>query len=157
MAILITSPEIIHLESIQSALKNADIESEIVENNKTFISADGNITEYSLIIADDKLKEAQQILQTLENEFTKQESLPWCPECGCEDVTETVISKKHGSLSLLIASPFLILASLFLPIPIPFGSWVLLVVGVVGVFQYFIPTTSHKYHCNKCNHNFKRL
>ena len=83
--------------------------------------------------------------------------VPWCPECGSDDVEHTVVKERRRPWGPLVLLIVLILAVLFfyktdyLWAAIPFIAFF----GAVFFFS-FRTTERDMYRCRKCNHTFTR-
>ena len=64
---------------------------------------------------------------------TRDEELPWCPKCGSEEVTRTIVHHEHGPKWLWFLFPSALAAPLFFD-------------------EYDV----EEFHCNSCGHDFKR-
>lgn len=155
MKTLVSTPNIIEAEQIKADLQDADIDAQILEDNNTFFSSTPDATNYRIIVADDDFDNANTVLQNYREQNKENETLPWCPECGNNDVTETIIRHRYGSIWFLILAPILLAIGLFLPIP-RFWGYFCLVGAICFAIQFFIGYKVHRFKCNKCNHIFKR-
>ncbi len=155
MKTLVSTPNIIEAEQIKAYLQDADIDAQILEDNNTFFSSTPDAANYRIIVSDDDVDNANMVLQDYREQNKKNETLPWCPECGNIDVTETIIRHRYGSVWFLIFAPILLAIGLFLPIP-RFWGYFCLVGAICFVIQFFIGYKVHRFKCNKCNHIFKR-
>ena len=86
---------------------------------------------FALYVDDKDYVQAQEILKQF-NE-TRDEETPWCPKCGSQEVTRTVIHHEHGPKWLWFLLPAPLAAPLFFE-------------------EYDVK----EYHCNSCGHDFKR-
>lgn len=155
MKTLVSTPNIIEAVQIKAYLQDADIDAQILEDNNTFFSSTPDAANYRIIVSDDDVDNANMVLQDYREQNKKNETLPWCPECGNIDVTETIIRHRYGSVWFLIFAPILLAIGLFLPIP-RFWGYFCLVGAICFVIQFFIGYKVHRFKCNKCNHIFKR-
>lgn len=153
MEAILSTPNIVEAEQILAALSQADIEARIIEDNGTFISASGNIVNYRIMVNDGDTDAAKNIVSDYRARNKATETMPWCPECGSEDVSETVVRHKHGSIWFLVLAPIMLVVGFFSP---PFFFWLFTAGAVLFIIQYFIGYKTHRYHCNKCHHIFKR-
>lgn len=64
---------------------------------------------------------------------TRDEETPWCPKCGSQEVTKTVVHHEHGPQWLWLLFPSPLAAPLF-----------------------FEDYDVEEYHCKSCGHDFKR-
>ena len=153
MKTLVSNPNIIEAEQIKAYLQDADINAQILEENNTFFSSTPDAANYRIIVSDDDVDNANMVLQDYREQNKKNETLPWCPECGNIDVTETIIRHRYGSVWFLIFAPILLAISLFLPF-----TWGTICAAFAFGFiiQFFIGYKVHRFKCNKCNHIFKR-
>ena len=154
MKTIVSTPNIVEAEQIIALLDENGIDAQMLEDNGPYISASGDINNYRIIVNDDDAPSAEKIVADYRRRNNANASLPWCPKCGCEDVSETIIRHRFGSIWLLLLAPVLAAAWLFLPLPTIFG-WICLVFSVAFVVQFFIPYKVHRLRCNKCNHIFK--
>lgn len=149
-----TSPNIVVLHELQDILREAGIESQIIENTSPYVDTSGNTVTYTLLVGADDLDESIIIANKFNETAEQPKDCGWCPECGSENITKTVIRKRFSSIS------FLILGLLAIPVgiifPLAFFSWVLVIGGFIAIIQFFIGHTEERYVCNKCNHKFKR-
>ena len=155
MKTLVSTPNIIEAEQIKADLQDADIDAQILEDNNTFFASTPDAANYRIIVSDDNFDKANNVLQNYRTQNKENETLPWCPECGNNDVTETIIRHRYGSIWFLILAPILLAIGLFLPIPFPWGQ-ICLVCAFGFAIQFFIGYKVHRFKCNKCNHIFKR-
>lgn len=155
MKTLVSTPNIIEAEQIKADLQDANIDAQILEDNNTFFASTPDAANYRIIVADDDFDNANTILQNYHTQNKENETLPWCPECGNNDVTETIIRRRYGSIWFLILAPILLAIGIFLPIP-RFWGYFCLVGAICFVIQFFIGYNVHRFKCNKCNHIFKR-
>lgn len=153
MKTIISTPEVVTAEQIVARLNEAGIEAQMLEDKSTFISASGDIFNYSIIVNDCDVDAANKIVRGYQAESKECTAMPWCPECGSEDVSETIIRRKRGSLFFLILAPFMLAIGFFSP---NFFFWLFLVGALLFIIQYFIGYNIHRYKCNKCHHVFKR-
>lgn len=150
---IISTPEVVTAEQIVARLNEAGIDAQMLEDKSTFISASGDIFNYSIIVNDCDVDAANKIVSGYQAESKECHAMPWCPECGSEDVSETIIRCKRGSLFFLILAPFMFVIGFFSPI---FFFWLFSVGALLFIIQYFIGYNIHRYKCNKCHHVFKR-
>lgn len=153
MKTIISTPEVVTAEQIVARLNEADIDAQMLEDKSTFISASGDIFNYSIIVNDCDVDAANKIVSGYQAESKECTAMPWCPECGSEDVSETIIRRKRGSLFFLILAPFMLAIGFFSP---NFFCWLFSVGAILFIIQYFIGYSIHRYKCNKCHHVFKR-
>lgn len=153
MKTIISTPEVVTAEQIVARLNEAGIDAQMLEDKSTFISASGDIFNYSIIVNDCDVDAANKIVSGYQAESKECTAMPWCPECGSEDVSETIIRRKRGSLFFLILAPFMFVIGFFSPI---FFFWLFSVGALLFIIQYFIGYNIHRYKCNKCHHVFKR-
>lgn len=153
MKTIISTPEVVTAEQIVARLNEAGIDAQMLEDKSTFISASGDIFNYSIIVNDCDVDAANKIVSGYQVESKECTAMPWCPECGSEDVSETIIRRKRGSLFFLILAPFMFVIGFFSPI---FFFWLFSVGALLFIIQYFIGYNIHRYKCNKCHHVFKR-
>lgn len=153
MKTIISTPEVVTAEQIVARLNEAGIDAQMLEDKSTFISASGDIFNYSIIVNDCDVDAANKIVSGYQAESKECHAMPWCPECGSEDVSETIIRRKRGSLFFLILAPFMFVIGFFSPI---FFFWLFSVGALLFIIQYFIGYNIHRYKCNKCHHVFKR-
>lgn len=153
MKTIISTPEVVTAEQIVARLNEAGIDAQMLEDKSTFISASGDIFNYSIIVNDCDVDAANKIVRGYQAESKECHAMPWCPECGSEDVSETIIRRKRGSLFFLILAPFMFVIGFFSPI---FFFWLFSVGALLFIIQYFIGYNIHRYKCNKCHHVFKR-
>lgn len=153
MKTIISTPEVVTAEQIVARLNEAGIDAQMLEDKSTFISASGDIFNYSIIVNDCDVDAANKIVRGYQAESKECTAMPWCPECGSEDVSETIIRRKRGSLFFLILAPFMFVIGFFSPI---FFFWLFSVGALLFIIQYFIGYNIHRYKCNKCHHVFKR-
>ena len=153
MKTIISTPEVVTAEQIVARFNEAGIDAQMLEDKSTFISASGDIFNYSIIVNDCDVDAANKIVSGYQVESKECTAMPWCPECGSEDVSETIIRRKRGSLFFLILAPFMFVIGFFSPI---FFFWLFSVGALLFIIQYFIGYNIHRYKCNKCHHVFKR-
>lgn len=114
MKTIISTPEVVTAEQIVARLNEAGIDAQMLEDKSTFISASGDIFNYSIIVNDCDVDAANKIVSGYQAESKECTAMPWCPECGSEDVSETIIRRKRGSLFFLILAPFMFAIGFFL-------------------------------------------
>ena len=156
MKIVISTPNIVEAEQIIALLEDDGIEAHMLEDNSPYISASGDMSNYRVMVNDDDAPSAEKVVEAYRrHNATAETAKPWCPECGSEDVAETVIRHRFGSVWLLLLAPVLVAIRLLLPMP-PVVGWVILVLPIAFVVQFFIGYKVHRFQCNKCNHIFKQ-
>lgn len=158
MKTLVSTPNIIEAEQIKADLQDADIDAQILEDNNTFFASTPDAANYRIIVSDDDFDNANTVLQNYREQNKENETLPWCPECGNNDVTETIIRHRYGSIWFLILAPILLAIGLFIPLPeyLIYIRYFCLFGALCFIIQFFIGYKVHRFKCNKCNHIFKR-
>lgn len=158
MKTLISTPNVIESKQIKAALFDANIGAQILEDNNTFFSSTPDATYYRIIVGNDDFDNANNVLKEYRSQNKENETLPWCPECGNNDVTETIIRHKYGSAWFLIIAPVLLAISLFIPFPdyLIVVKYFCLFGAICFIAQFFIGYKVHRFKCNKCYHIFKR-
>lgn len=154
MKTIVSTPNIIEAEQIIALLDENGIDAQMLEDNGPYISASGDMNNYRIIVNDDDTPSAEKIVADYRSRNNADTTLPWCPECGSEDVSETIIRHRFGSIWLLLLAPVLVAAWLFLPLPMIIRIC-FVVFAIAFVVQFFIPYKVHRLRCNKCNHVFK--
>lgn len=86
MKTIISTPEVVTAEQIVALLNEAGIDAQMLEDKSTFISASGDIFNYSIIVNDCDVDAANKIVSGYQAESKECHAMPWCPECGSEDV-----------------------------------------------------------------------
>ena len=152
---IITTPEIILIEELKHRLEEANIHSDIMEENSTFINASGNIIQYSLFVNEADMEKSMQIKNELVKEREKDENMPWCESCGYENVIKETIEHRFSSFWYLIASPILVAIGLLFPL-VEILKWVFIAGGILSCFQFFMGHNEDIYTCKKCGHKFHR-
>ncbi len=155
MKTLISTPNIIEAEQIKAILIESEIDAQILEDNNTFFSSTPDAANYRIIVSDDNFDKANNLLQNYRTQNKENETLPWCPECGNNDVAETIIRHRFGSIWFLILAPILLAIGLFIPLP-RFWEYFCLVGALGFAIQFFVGYNVHRFKCNNCNHIFKR-
>lgn len=155
MKTLISTPNNLEAEQIKAALHDADIDAQILEVNNTSFAVTPDPANYSIIVADDDLDRANDVLRDYRAQNRQNETLPWCPECGSDDVSETIVRLNYGSGWFLILGFIILATSLNFPLPRPFGL-ALIIISIACIIQFFIGYKVHRFRCNKCNHIFRR-
>ena len=97
-----TSPNIVDLQELQSLLQDAGIESQISENSSPYVDASGNTITYSLLVGTNNLDKAIEIAKKFNETAEKPSDCGWCPECGSEDISKSVVKKKPAKLNFLV-------------------------------------------------------
>ena len=151
---LYTCANIIELQEIQQNLKQDGINAEIVENINSFGDAAGTVSTYSLYVDEENVETAKLYIPKEESEGEK--SLLWCPQCGSEDIKKEIIKRNRGSNWFLIVGIILISITVILSIITSFNRIYFSLIGIAFIVTYFIGYTEEKYHCESCNHRFKR-
>ena len=152
---IITTPEIMLIDELKHRLEMKNIHSEMLEDTSTFISASGNITQYSLLVNESDIEQSLIIKDELIKEREKEENMPWCESCGYEDTIKETVEHKFSSIWFLIASPVMIVLGLVLHVG-PFFTWVFIIGGILFGIQFFKGHTEEIYTCKKCGHKFQR-
>ena len=155
MVKIITTPEIILIEELKNRLEMKNIRSEIMEDTSTFISASGNITQYSLLVNEADIEKSLLIKDELIKELEKEDNMPWCESCGNEDVIKDTIEHKFSSSWFLITAPIMVFIGLLFPLG-PILKWVFIIGGVLFGLQFFMGHDEEIYTCKKCGHKFHR-
>lgn len=150
-----TSPNIVDLQELQALLQEAGIDSHISENSSLYVDASGNTITYSLLVSAEHLNQAVEIAKKFNETAEQPSDCGWCPECGSEDISKTIVKKNHSSIAFLIIG-ILVLAIPFIVPAGPIFSWLFIIGGLGPIVQYFRGHTEERYLCNKCNHKFKR-
>ena len=150
-----TSPNIVDLQELQSLLQDAGIESQISENSSPYVDASGNSITYSLLVGSNNLDKAIEIAHKFNESAEKPTDCGWCPECGSEDISKSVVKKKRSSIAFLIIGIIIFALAFVMPLG-PIFSWIFAIGGIGAVIQYFRGHTEERYVCNQCNHKFKR-
>lgn len=151
---LYTSGNIIELQEIQQNLEQDGIKSEIVENINSFSDASGTITTFSLYVDKENLETAALFIPR--DDSHQEKSLLWCPKCGGEEIRKEIIKRNRGSNWFLIIGIILITVTIIISIITSFNRIYFSLVGIAFIVTYFIGYTEEKYHCESCNHQFKR-
>ena len=155
MKVLASSPNIVELEKIQSYLDELDIASHIAESRNAYISAEGNVYEYSLLVADGDVDSAKIVLARHHAAMLKSEPKPWCPDCGCETIEKKVVHHSFGSIWFLLAGLLMIglgCSGIFNGV-VPY---LLILAGIGCCVQFVVGYKEQQYRCTRCNHIFKR-
>lgn len=155
METLKTSPNIVALQELQSLLQDAGIESHISENSSPYVDASGNTITYSLLVGSDNLDKALEIAKKFNETSENPTDCSWCPECGSEDISKSVVKKKRSSIAFLIIGIIAFALAFVIPLG-PIFSWIFAIGGIGAIIQYFRGHTEERYVCNQCNRKFKR-
>lgn len=128
-AITCNSP--IEAEGFRSVLRESGIESETFDETNSKVARGILDKRIDVIVKEEDYEKAMKVYQSfLANQQTV---MPWCPECGSEDVT--LLKKENAPIRKLPR----ILANLLMFIPIPISG-----------------CTYQKYVCNSCGYKWER-
>ena len=125
----ITCNSPIEAEALRSALREIGIDSNIFDETNSKVARGILDQTTDVLVREEDYEQAKQVYQALQAE--KQDTLPWCPKCGSENVA---VQKKKNATTRQLPR---ILATLLMWIPI----------GVC---------TTEKFVCNDCGHRWKR-
>ena len=153
MRLLTNTTNFLFVQQLQEKLQEKGIKSSFSEENSTYISVCGDITSYNIYVDDADFQKATAIMNSLKSQEQQTESLPWCPECGSENVTKEVIKLKYSPVWYLILDPIVFFVGLWLP---HIFCWICLVCGFVLIIQFFKGETQERFTCNSCKHTFRR-
>ena len=159
MTILLTSPNIIELERLKAYLDEIDVVSRIDEIRNAYISANGSVYEYRLSVSEDDAQRARIVLAKFRAEAAKSRPRPWCPDCGGEEVEETVVKHRYGSVGFIVATVILLMAGVALwmsglvNVTLTYGFFA---GALICLVQFFVGYKENVYRCNKCGHIFNR-
>lgn len=154
---LASSSSSIEMKELAERLKDKGIECVVTEENIRFDQALGMTT--TLRVEEDVYDEAKAIYDAFLKEID--DYLPWCPDCGAEDVTAVTIATKHGPTWQLVVAFLIICPVLIAPLVTDFNTILLpgsLLMGLalLCLGEWFRPHKYKKYTCNKCGKVFSK-
>lgn len=115
----------------------------------------GGQPQITIFVEDENYQAAMNLINNLK--LNRNSNLPWCPECGSENVTHRVIAHKHGPKWMLLIGIVSFIASIILTILN--GFTILYIPTVIPIVLLLIWFKSYKediYHCKQCKKDFKR-
>lgn len=139
-------------ENLMARLQEMGIGCESREEglNKIYL---GGTVPVEVLVEDNEFDRAAEILKKYEKE--QKDFLPWCPECGSDQITVRRVSEKHGPVAeMLLMCTIIVLCIAASFIKIWFISVAL--VGVIGLWRWQRPRNRDVYTCSKCGREFTR-
>lgn len=119
---------------LKQELSSSDIDCVVQKEPKTSafnVMIDHSSFCFALYVDEKDYTQAKVIL----DQFNKirDNELPWCPKCGSEDITRTIVHHEHGPKELWFLLPSSLAAPLFFD-------------------EYDVK----EFHCNSCGHDWKQ-
>ena len=139
-------------ENLMARLQEMGIGCESREEglNKIYL---GGTVPVEVLVEDNEFDRAAEILKKYEKE--QKDFLPWCPECGSDQITVRRVSEKHGPVAeMLLMCTIIVLCIAASFIKIRFISVAL--GGVIGLWCWQRPRNRDVYTCSKCGREFTR-
>ena len=110
----------------------------------------------TIFVEEENYQAAMELMKNLN--LNRNSNLPWCPECGSENVTHQTITHRHGSTWMLFIGIVSFIACIILTISS--GFTILFIPTVIPIALLLVWFKSYKediYHCNQCRKDFKRI
>lgn len=138
---------------LKEKLLEEGIESTITTESMAF-GVPGNAIgqQISLAVNETDVDKAQRIIANEEKE--SEESMPWCPYCGSENIDKRISQHKH--LPYWVWSCVVMLVCVGLIVPSPVLSIICLCGAFACAISWFIPYNSVEFICKDCGKKFKR-
>ena len=146
------------LTEVVDALEQAGIEYRVVRDESslyTFANS-GSTATLSVFVSVDDYPTALEIVKGIDKKA--EEAMPWCPQCGSENVERYELRHKRGPWVLLIIGLFMIGEGIFIPPEETgwVGPFVAPLIGIGFLIAFFKGYTETIYRCRDCGLNFKR-
>lgn len=153
----------VYAEEIKMLLQTKGIECFINDEAKTEVigSTGGNRAEIAIYVDQKDYDAAHAVVDEINKK--REEQMPWCPKCGAEDISKTVVPHQHGPLWLLIVCVVCIVSMLILliiprTVHISFLLWsFLFALWIFLLVFWFKSYKVERFTCKKCSHTFKRI
>ncbi len=140
----------VEAQVVKQKLAEYGIEASILSETTSFGGSTGIGQRISVSVNDENEAEALAIIMQTDNE--RDESMPWCPLCGSENISKTEIRCWHGPFWQLFIGIIIAAVTWFMPVSILYVRYI----GLAMVIFWFVPYKSIRYHCCTCNKDFKR-
>lgn len=143
-----------HLTEVTTALDQAGIKYRVERDESTVsgLTHGGSTASLSVYVSADDYPKALGIVKAIDKKA--EESLPWCPKCGSENVERHDVRLKRGPWWMLVIGILMIVAGIF--VPMAFFTWVAIIGGIGLLITFFKGFTETRYHCRDCGNDFKR-
>ena len=115
----------------------------------------GNTAGIDLYVENEDYDDANRIIEEIKQKRDSQ--MPWCPECGGENITKTVIPHKHGPTWMLVLCVLVFLFCIVLSFVTPEMVFIPGALWIIGLIIWFKSYKEEIYRCENCGKEFKRI